>query len=256
MAPKRPKLCPILPKKVSSATITNFFKVIEEPLVNPSSHKTHSDSFPSSVPPKGSIKKLNKLSEPSCSTEAILPPDQRPMCQKVKMNTNNFDVATYRDKVKGMKSSEIYNLIKNVFKPDKKYLFPKASNGRSFRYDWLESYSWLCYSPSKDGAFCLSCVLFGDRFPDKAKKLLNLFSEPLRRWNGAAYALKLHALHGSGREIGLHACTFPILTSLLSQISGATQPIEVILDTSHKKEIEDNRKKLVPIVDTVVFVAV
>jgi hypothetical protein len=34
-------------------------------------------------------------------------------------------VALYREKVKGMDTSEICNLIKHVFKPDKHYSFPK-----------------------------------------------------------------------------------------------------------------------------------
>ena len=57
----------------------------------------------------------------------------------------------------------------------------------------------------------------------------------------------------TGGEMGLHACTFPILTALLSQMSGVTQPIENIMDTNVKKEIEQNRKILRPIVDTVLF---
>ena len=193
--------------------------------------------------------------EPCTSTDTkpnALKSDETAIAKKVKSCATNFDVATYRDMVKGMSSSEICNLIKNVFRPDKKYSFPKT-NGRSFRYDWLELYSWLCYSPSQDGAFCLSCVLFGDCFPGKSGKIHNLFSEPLRRWSGAAYTLKHHAGQGLGGEMGLHACTFPILTSLLSQMSGKAQPIEVILDTNLKKEIKENRKKLASIVDTVVF---
>ena len=46
---------------------------------------------------------------------------------------------------------------------------------------------------------------------------------------------------------------FPILTFLLSQMSGKAQPIEAILDSNIKKEIEENRKKLASIVDSVVF---
>ena len=49
---------------------------------------------------------------------------------------NKFDVAHYRERVRGMSSSEIFNLIKNVFKPEKNYTFPKSS-GRSFRHEWL-----------------------------------------------------------------------------------------------------------------------
>ena len=66
----------------------------------------------------------------------------------------NFDVALYREKVKGTNNTQICSLIRNVFKPDSQHSFPKT-NGRSFRYDWLKSYPWLCYSPGEDGAFCL-----------------------------------------------------------------------------------------------------
>ena len=165
---------------------------------------------------------------------------------------NKFDVSLYREKVKGMDTSEICNLIRNVFKPNEHYIFPK-NNGRSFRYDWLKLYPWLCYSPCRDGAYCLSRVLFGDRFPGKAGKIYNLFSEPLTYWNNAAYTFKRHAGHGTGGEMGLHGCTFPILTNLLTQISGTAQPIEVVLDSHLKKEVEENRRKLAPIIDSVLF---
>ena len=151
-----------------------------------------------------------------------------------------------------MDTSDICNLIRIVFRANEHYIFPKT-NGRSFRYDWLKLYLWLCYSPCRDGAYYLSCVLFGDRFPGKAGKIHKLFSESLTYCNGAAYNFKCHAGHGTRGEMGLHGCTFPILTSLLTQISGAAQPIEVILDSQLKKEVEENRRKLAPIIDSVIF---
>ena len=75
-------------------------------------------------------------------------------------------------------------------------------------------------------------------------------------WNNAVYTFKKHAGHSTGVEMGLHASTFPILQALLSQISGAAQPINVILDANLRKEIENNRQKLVPIVDTVILFVV
>ena len=104
----------------------------------------------------------------------------------------HFDIALYREKVKGMDTSSVCTLIKNVLKPTKEYCFPKC-NRRSFRYDWLNLYPWLCYSSSKDSAYCLSCVLFGDRFPVKAGRISRLFSEPLCHWNDAASTLKCHS---------------------------------------------------------------
>ena len=110
------------------------------------------------------------------------------------------------------------------------------------------------YCPFGDGAYCLSCALFGDCFPGKAEKIHKLFSEPLTYWNSAAFNFKCHAGHGTEGEMGLHGCTFPILTSLLMQISGAAQPTKVILlDSQFKKEVEENRRKLAPIIDSVIF---
>ena len=46
----------------------------------------------------------------------------------------NIYVALYRQKVKGVKTSQIQDLIKNVFKPGKSFLFPKT-NKKSFRFE-------------------------------------------------------------------------------------------------------------------------
>ncbi|CAB4029058.1 52 kDa repressor of the inhibitor of the kinase-like, partial [Paramuricea clavata] len=187
---KKQKISPILPKKASN--IANFFNVAEKSVLKPKSHMAQKSG-------------------------------ETPIAKKVKSHVTNFDVAMYRDMVKGMSSSEICNLIQNVFKPDKNIHFLRLVAEAS------------------------------DRFPGKCGKIHNLFSQPLRRWSGAAYTLKHHAGQGLGGEMSLHSCTFPILTSLLSQMSGKAQPIEVILDTNLKKEIEENRKKLASIVDSVIF---
>ena len=91
--------------------------------------------------------------------------------------TTEFDAACYREKVKGMNNGQIQNLIDNVFNPDTSYKFPK-SDGRSSLFKWFNSFPWLSCSPSADGLFCLSCVLFGDSFPNKAGRIKKLFSEP------------------------------------------------------------------------------
>ena len=50
----------------------------------------------------------------------------------IKVNSCEFNVFLYREKVKDMNTAQISNLIKNVFKPDKQFPFTKT-NGRSFR---------------------------------------------------------------------------------------------------------------------------
>ena len=79
-----------------------FFYVAEKPVLKPKSQDNS---------------KLD-LDKPSTSTytktkSSVLKSDEAPIAKKVKLYPTNFDVAMYRDMVKGMSSSEICNLIKN-----------------------------------------------------------------------------------------------------------------------------------------------
>ena len=162
------------------------------------------------------------------------------------------DVAFYREIVKGLNNLQIQNLIRSLFKPEKTYVFPKTSDGRHFNYDWFSKFPWLSYSPSQDGAFCLSCVLFGDNFPKKASRIKKLFSEPFKNWKNATCVFRQHTGESSATfRAGLHFDTFHMLTSILNQMSGKTQPIDMIVDEHTKKIVAENRKKLIPIVDTI-----
>ena len=137
------------------------------------------------------------------------------------ISKNEYDVANFRVKAKHMDNLQIADLIKNVFKPDKSYSFPiSKTNGRSFLYKWFDNYSWLCYSPSLDGAFCLPCVLFGDRFPTKTSTIKKLFSEPITHWNDTSAAFKRHVGLGTkaGSKSGLHKSTSALFTSFISQM--------------------------------------
>ena len=137
------------------------------------------------------------------------------------ISKNEYDVANIRVKAKHMDNLQIADLIKNVFKPDKSYSFPiSKTNGRSFLYKWFDNYSWLCYSPSLDGAFCLPCVLFGDRFPTKTSTIKKLFSEPITHWNDTSAAFKRHVGLGTkaGSKSGLHKSTSALFTSFISQM--------------------------------------
>ncbi|XP_057310648.1 zinc finger MYM-type protein 1-like [Hydractinia symbiolongicarpus] len=96
---------------------------------------------------------------------------------------NRFDVSLYLEKMRTLKNdtSAIQDLIKN-----------------------------LCYSPAVDGAYCLPCVLFGEKFPTKTNKIKKLFSESFRYWPDAnAQFLK----HNSSTE--LHADTSAVFTSFI-----------------------------------------
>ena len=56
-----------------------------------------------------------------------------------------------------------YQLLKNRWRPDNTYNFPKIQQNkqsRSFSLKWLVTYEWLAYSHEKGDAFCAECVFF------------------------------------------------------------------------------------------------
>ncbi|XP_046862976.1 52 kDa repressor of the inhibitor of the protein kinase-like [Xenia sp. Carnegie-2017] len=52
---------------------------------------------------------------------------------------------------------------------------------------------------------------------------------------------------------GLHVHTSALLKDILDQSSGKSQPINVMIDSNLKKKVSENRKKLVPVVDTIIL---
>ena len=88
---------------------------------------------------------------------------------------NRYDVATYKSKAPFISDIEKKDLIKNVFVPNDNFSFPETN--RSFKPEW---FPWLCYSPSEDAVYCLACVVIGHKFPEKASRVKNFYSQPFR----------------------------------------------------------------------------
>ena len=252
--------------KKEGGGISKFFAKEEKPVVSVCTHTKPTRAPNESFSSKAALLSVGTTDTATTTTKTQQPPEHSLGSSEMSddqvktiVPINNFDIASYRQRVKGLNTPDICTLITNVFRPHKNYVFPRLSekNKRTFKYEWLDlfpySLSLLCYSALEDDAYCLSCVLFGHRFPGKSSRITRLVSSPFRYWNDAMSTFKRHAGNNTGGEMGLHACTFPILTALVSQMSGVTQPIENIMDTNVKKEIEQNRKILRPIVDSVLF---
>ena len=142
--------------------------------------------------------------------------------------------------------------------PEKNFRFPETI--RSFKYEWLLLFPWLCYSPSEDASYCLSCALFGHDFPTKAFRVKNLFSQPLRAWPSLVSYFRAHCeckkkkidlSHESVQS--LHFSTWSKLEAIFSQIKGSSHEINLLYDRKYKHEVEENRKVLAAIIDTIVI---
>lgn len=126
-----------------------------------------------------------------------------------------YDVATFTSKVLEYEQGRNYAIIYiNVFK------FPKRKIGktvRSFSFKYLSKYPWLAYSPSLDGALCVSCTLFGGKFPSRNKRATLLYNSPVCNWSSTIRRFDLHeGSHRSQKKTcfdGLHRYTMEALTS-------------------------------------------
>ena len=143
--------------------------------------------------------------------------------------------------------------------PEKNFCSPETI--RYFKYEWLPCFLWICYSPSEDASYCLSsCVLFGHDFPTKTSRVKNQFSQPFRAWPSAISYFRAHCevkkkkidpLHESVQS--RHFSTWPKLEAIFfSQIKGSSHENNLLCNRKHKHEVEENRKILAPIIDTII----
>ena len=72
------------------------------------------------------------------------------------------DFAHYVNPMNKLSNSERLKALQDHFVPHEKYSFPISVEYGCFKLCWLKEHNWLVYSPSKDGAYCKACVLFGE----------------------------------------------------------------------------------------------
>ena len=131
------------------------------------------------------------------------------------------------------------------FKPNKLYKYPtrvEYGKNHAFNPAWFDLYQWLAYSPAEDGAFCVPCVVFG-----RESKLSHLVKTPLTFWTTASERLKDHSTKSAiNRDTTLKA------ENLLSVMKSRQPSIGERINKAIALQIEENRRKLVPIICFVV----
>ena len=88
-----------------------------------------------------------------------------------------------------------------------------------------------------DGAFCLSCVLFGCETEHNGSKLNKLFKEPLKNWQTAAGKLEKHQ-----KQSLIHRDSMLQLLNFKSVMMGETKGIDEQADTLRSARIKDNSR--------------
>ena len=107
------------------------------------------------------------------------------------------DIGSVVTVVSNLTDQEKYRLLTHPFHPNRFYQFPciKDSSGKNrfFKYDWLEKYPGLVYSPIAKGGFCKYCVLFA-KTDSLASTRGILVSRPLTGGRKATEILHNHFL--------------------------------------------------------------
>ena len=120
--------------------------------------------------------------------------------------------------------------------PEENFYFPETK--KSFKYEWLLLFLWLCYFPCYDASYCLSCVLFGHDFPPKASPVKNLFSQPFRAWESAVSYFRTHCKDKRKKTYPLHESfkAFIFQHGLkLKQIKGSRHEINLLCENTNMR---------------------
>lgn len=122
-------------------------------------------------------------SEPATKRKPLSCPLATPTSQTTAPSDNTVafpnDISNFVNPPSPLTDQEKYHLLCHVWKPEPEHLFPANGDNRKFRYQWLKLFPWLAYSKACDGAFCVTCVLFGGESTHNASKLQRLFKTPL-----------------------------------------------------------------------------
>ena len=148
-------------------------------------------------------------------------------------------------KLINLSNAEKLNILTSVFVPSKSYVFPVTV--RLFKYDWLEQYPWLCYSPIEDGAYCLSCVLFASKSSSRDVQLVHI---PYCKWHDVQCCFKRHT-----KANGIHKKSMENYESFLIELSGKQEPVNMQVTKPTQKKCETNKNVLLSITDIIKTIA-
>lgn len=149
-------------------------------------------------------------------------------------------------KIESIKRIEI---LQSLWIPEQNYKYP-TNNKRNlkFQHHWLYKWTWIAYSKMFDGALCKYCVIFNEHEGGSGSQKLGKFVlTPFSNWKNAIEEFNKH------NNNKYHKMTLLKFDCLMSVSNKTTDSILIQLDKKLKSEIEQNRAKLKPIIETVMF---
>ena len=162
-----------------------------------------------------------------------------------------YDIGKFYKNVEELSDYQIYDILKNIWKPNQDHIFPVHNyygRSRRFNYSWLQKFPWLSYSCLLDGTFCLPCVFFGRRIGLNSAKLEKLMKSAFCDWSCASRRFNDHQMKSE-----IHKTALLTMQSFLAVMENEIQPINHIQNKLLQDNIAKNRKKLASIVETIIL---
>lgn len=168
-----------------------------------------------------------------------------------------FDIGTYCSK-EFISETDKYNLLKNSFSPGNNFEYPFSihkKNDKEIRCflsaKHFDLFKWLTYSEKYNGVFCKFCFLFAKYGGvNKSTSLNKLVINPLCKFSkllGKTGDLMVHDSSKYHREAVEAADNF------LKTYENPEKEIINILDAKRASQIRENREKLRPIIESILF---
>ena len=162
-----------------------------------------------------------------------------------------YDINNFINRVAMLSDAEKYDVLCKVWKPESDHVFLcNVETKRRFRYEWLTSFPWLCYSAAVDGGFCINCVLFGGESSHNATKLQRLFISPLRPTTSFVKKLQDHA-----EKSPIHKTATIRALNFKRVMENQETRIDVQINNARQELIQKNRMPLRPIVGAILTCA-
>lgn len=168
--------------------------------------------------------------------------------------TSKYDVGLYLNApITDVDDSLKLKLITEPWCPDSSFSFPVEGPRRlRFQMLWLKQHPWLAYSAHVHGALCKYCVVFANSKDHKAGKgghqqFGAFVAKPYIKWAVAKEAFKRHS------EAEYHKDCVAVAENFVSVMTNRCPNITLQLDNALKKQTESNRRRLVPLIETIIF---
>ncbi|CAH1153707.1 unnamed protein product [Phaedon cochleariae] len=174
--------------------------------------------------------------------------------------SNSIDIGYFINSDSGIDDHTKFGLLEHCWKPYKSFQYPFSCHSkqgrderRYLRPNHFDQYPWLIYSESKSGLFCKYCTLFlvhNKGGKQKSEPLKKLVTTPLTKYAkllGKDGDLEVHNNNLYHREAVTRA------TDFIKTYRSRDKQICNLINSERLRQVEENRKRLKPIVETIIF---